>query len=211
MDNHVEVHFGQWIDEGFKIYKANFATLVLAALILVALSSVTMMILLPPLTAGFILLTLRIIDGESPPPGPGTVFSGFSVFINALVFMLIWFVVMSLGSMLLGWFPIIGPVASLFFCYALETLLVFALFLIADRQMGFWEASTLSMDVVKTNFWSFFGLTVVASVIGGIGSLAFVIGVVLTLPIGFCIIAVAYRAVLGTETSVVEDQLNTTP
>ena len=211
MDNHVEVQFGQWIDEGFKLYKANFATLVLAALILVALSGVTMLILLPPLTAGFILLILRIMDGETPPPGPGTVFSGFSVFFNALVFMLIWGCVILLGVMIVGWVPLIGQVASVFFSYAIQALLVFGMFLIADRKMGFWEASTVSMDVVKANFWPFFGLTIVSSVIGGIGSLVFGIGVVLTLPIGFCIIAVAYRTIWGTEAVVAENRLNTIP
>ncbi len=211
MENQVEVQFGPWIDEGVKLFKANFFTLVVAAILLVALSSLTMMILMPPLTAGFILLTLRLFDGETPPPGPGTVFSGFSVFFNALLFMLIWGVIMILGVLILGWFPLIGHVAALFFTYALQALLVFGMFLIADRNMGFWEASTTSMDVVKANFWPFLGLTIVTAVIGSLGAILLGIGIVLTLPLGFCILTVAYRAVFGNTTDMVEEQLRTTP
>lgn len=195
MDKHIEVQFGKWIEEGFMLYKSNFVTLVLAAIILVALSGLTMLILLPPLTAGFILLTLRMLDGETPPPGAGTVFNGFTCFFNALLFMLIWGVVTLAGVTILGWFPVIGQLAALFFSYSLQALLIFAMFLIADRKMGFWEASTQSMDIVKADFWPFLGLTIVASVIGSIGAIAFGVGVVLTLPLAFCILSVAYRSV----------------
>lgn len=205
MDRQVEVQFGQWIDEGFKLYKSNFFSLVIAAALVVVLSSLTMLILMPPLTAGFILLTLRMLDGETPPPGPGTVFSGFSVFFNALLFMLIWFIIILLGVMILGWLPIIGQLASLFFSYALQALLVFGMFLIADRNMGFWEASTVSMETVKANFWPFLGLTIVSSVIGGLGFILLGIGIVLTLPITFCILAVTYRAVFPATTDIVEE------
>jgi uncharacterized membrane protein len=193
MNKPIEVPFGRWIEEGFSLYKSNFTTLILAALILVLLSGLTMLILLPPLTAGLILLTLRIMDGETPPPGFGAVFNGFSFFLNALLFMLVWTGVCLLGMAMVGWFPVIGHLAALFFSYALQALLVFGMFLIVDRNMGFWEASTVSMDTVKPGFWPFLGLTIVASVIGGIGAIAFGIGIVLTLPLGFCILAVAYR------------------
>ena len=83
--------------------------------------------------------------------------------------------------------------------------------MITDRDMGFWEASTTSMDAVKTNFWPFLGLTVVASVIGSLGAILLGIGIVLTLPINFCILAVAYRAVFSPTSAVAEDRLKTTP
>lgn len=195
MSQPVEVPFVKWIEDGFILYKSHFATLVLAALIMLALSTLTLLILLPPLTAGIILLTLRLADGETPPPGAGAVFNGFSVFFNALLFMLIWGGVTLAGVFLMGWFPVIGQLAALFFSYSIQALLVFGMFLIADRRIGFWEASTQSMNIVKTNFWPFLGLTIVASVIGGIGAIAFGIGVIFTLPMNFCILAVAYRDV----------------
>jgi len=197
MTKRVEVQFGKWIDAGFALYRANFLTLVLAAALLVALSSLTLLILLPPLTAGFILLVLRLIDGESPPPGPAAIFNGFSCFFDALLFMLLWGIIGVTGAFILGIFPIVGQVASLFFSYALHTLLVFSMFLIAERQMNFWRASLASMAMIQENFWPFLGLTIVASVIGTIGAFLFGFGIILTLPIAFCILAVTYRAVFN--------------
>jgi uncharacterized membrane protein len=95
----------------------------------------------------------------------------------------------------LGWFPIIGQLLSLFFVYAAQAFLMFGLYLIVDQQMDFWPASQLSIQTVKTNFWPFFGLAAIASIIGSVGALAFGIGVVLTIPIQICILAVAYQEV----------------
>ncbi|MEW6078143.1 MAG: hypothetical protein AB1724_10050 [Thermodesulfobacteriota bacterium] len=207
MNKTIEVPFGRWIEEGFSLYKANFKPLVLAAFIMIVLSSLTMFILLPPLTAGLILIILRIMDGETPPPGFGAVFNGFSFFLNALLFMLVWSGVCLLGMAVVGWFPVIGHLAAVFFSYALQALLVFGMFLIVDRKMGFWEASTVSMDTVKPGFWPFLGLTIVASVIGGIGAIAFGVGIALTLPIGFCILAAAYRDIFKKPDSAPEEPM----
>ena len=74
---------------------------------------------------------------------------------------------------------------------------MFGLYLIVDKQMNFWPASRKSIDTVKTNFWPFFGLAAIASIIGSIGALAFGIGIVLTVPIQICILAVAYQEIFG--------------
>jgi uncharacterized membrane protein len=99
------------------------------------------------------------------------------------------------GSLLVGWFPVIGQLLSLFFVYAAQAFLMFGLYLIVDKQMNFWPASQKSIDTVKTNFWPFFGLAAIASIIGSIGALAFGIGVVLTIPIQICILTVAYHEI----------------
>jgi uncharacterized membrane protein len=72
---------------------------------------------------------------------------------------------------------------------------MFGLYLIVDKQMNFWPASQESIHTVKTNFWPFFGLAAIASIIGSIGALAFGIGVVLTIPIQICILTVAYQEI----------------
>jgi uncharacterized membrane protein len=77
------------------------------------------------------------------------------------------------------------------------TLVMFGLFLIVDRKMNFWPASLASINLVKTNFFPFAGLLIVAMVLGCVGTLACGIGVIITLPIGACIIAVAYRDLFG--------------
>ncbi len=193
----VEVQFGQWIEQGFSLYKANFGLLVLATLVAFVLSTVTLGILAGPFFAGLLMITLRLVDGTEPPPAVGDVFGGFSCFLHSFLFVLVWFVVMLIGATLLGLVPCVGQIASVFFSYALQALLLFALFLIAEHKMDFWSASTRSIEVVKTNFWPFLALTIVVGIIGSLGAIACGIGIVFTAPIAFCVYTVAYREVFG--------------
>ncbi len=190
-----QVKLGEWIEAGFNLYKNNFTTLVLAALIALVLSTVSIGILTGPMIAGLIIIALQLLRKTEPKPEAGAVFKGFSYFLNSFLFTLIWGIAILIGSLLLGWFPIIGQLLSLFFVYAAQAFLMFGLYLIVDRQMDFWPASQLSIQTVKTNFWPFLGLAAIASIIGSIGALAFGIGVVLTIPIQICILAVAYQEV----------------
>ncbi|MDX1707678.1 MAG: hypothetical protein R3274_03690 [Desulfobacterales bacterium] len=208
----IDVHIGQWIEAGFNLYKDNFITLVLAAIIALVLSTVSVGILTGPMIAGLIIMTLQLLRKEKPKPEPGAVFRGFSYFLHSFLFTVIWGIAILAGSLVLGVLPIIGQLASLFFVYAAQAFLMFGLYLIVDRQMTFWPASQFSIQTVKTNFWPFFGLAAVASIIGSIGALAFGIGVVLTIPIQICILAVAYQQIFGGETpSSVPDSFSAEP
>ena len=173
----VQVKFSQWIEDGFKLYKDNFKTLVLAAIFVVVISTVTAFIL-----AG---------------PEAGSVFKGFDYFVPAFLFIAIWGIGILIASMIIRVIPLIGQLASLFVAYGAQAFLMFGLFLIVDRKMEFWPASQESIDTVKANFWPFFGLSIVAGFIGSIGAIAFGIGIVFTIPIQGCILTVAYREIFG--------------
>jgi len=193
----VQVKFSQWIEEGFSLYKENFKTLVLASIFAVVIGTVSFGILAGPLLAGLALIILELLDGKAPKPEAGKVFKGFDYFAHSFLFILVWGVGIFIASIIAGILPVIGQLASLFIVYAAQAFLMFGLFLIVDRQMDFWPASLQSINTVKTNFWPFFGLSVVAGVIGALGAIAFGIGIVFTIPIQGCILAVAYRDVFG--------------
>ncbi len=193
----VDVKFGEWIEEGFNLYKNNFGTLVLASVIALVLSTVTIGILTGPMIAGLVIVTLRLLRKEHPKPDAGKVFRGFDYFLNSFLFVVIWGIAILAGSFILALFPCIGQVLSLLLAYAAQAFLMFGIFLIVDKQMKFWPASMESIHTVKTNFWPFFGLSAVASIIGSIGAIAFGIGIVFTIPIQACILAVAYRDVFN--------------
>jgi hypothetical protein len=193
----VDVKIGKWLEEGFTLYKNNFKTLVLAAIIGLVLSTVSIGILAGPMIAGLIIITLQLTRKEDPKPEAGAVFRGFSYFLNTFLFTVIWGIVIVVGSILVGWFPVVGQLLSLFFVYAAQAFLMFGLYLIVDKQMNFWPASQESIHTVKANFWPFFGLAAIASIIGSIGALAFGIGVVLTIPIQICILTVAYHEIFN--------------
>jgi hypothetical protein len=111
----VDVKIGKWLEDGFTLYKRNFKTLVLAALIGLVLSTVSVGILAGPMIAGLIIITLQLIRKADPKPEAGAVFRGFSYFLNTFLFTVIWGIAILIGSLVLGWFPIIGQLLSLFF------------------------------------------------------------------------------------------------
>ena len=183
------VKIGEWIEDGFNLYKNNFGTLVLTA--------ITIGILAGPMLAGLVMITLQLLRKEHPEPDPGKVFRGFDYFLNAFLFLLVWGTAIFVGSLILQVFPGVGQLLSLFFVYAAQAFLMFGIFLIVDKQMRFWPASMESIQTVKTNFWPFLGLSTVASIIGSLGGILLGIGIVLTIPIQVCILAVAYRDVFN--------------
>jgi len=200
-----EVKFGEWIEKGFNLYKENFGLLVLASLIAVLLSSVTIGILAGPMFAGMVLITLHLFDKKEPKPEVGDVFKGFSFFLNTFLFFIVWGIGLLVVCFILSLIPCIGVFIAIFLVYAVQAALMFALFLIVDKDMAFWPASMESFEKVKSNFWMFLALTVVAGIIGSIGSIACGVGVFITAPIQLCILAVAYREVYSAvETPAVE-------
>ena len=191
----VEVKFGEWIEEGFNLYKANFGPLVLASLLAILLGSVSFGILTGPMMAGLVLVTLEILDKKQPQPSGGEVFRGFDYFLNSFLFFLVWGLIIGFAIAILTLVLCIGLVLAAPIIYVAQTFLMFGLFLIVDRKMDFWPASIESIDTVKNNFWPLLGLSVVAALIGGIGGIACGIGIIFTFPIQICILAVAYRKV----------------
>jgi hypothetical protein len=191
----VQVRFSVWIEEAFIIYRNNFKTLVLASILVLVISSITAGILAGPMLAGLASMLLDLRDKKEPKSEVGRVFKGFDYFVPSFLYVVVWGIAIFVASAIVGFIPLIGQLAALFVVYAAQAFLMFGLFLIVDRKMEFWPASQDSINTVKTNFWPLFGLSVVAGVIGGLGAIAFGIGIVFTIPIQGCILTVAYRKV----------------
>jgi hypothetical protein len=193
--------FGDWIKEGFELYKNNLGLLILSSLIAFLLSGVTLGILSGPMYAGLISIVLRLRDGDPTPPAVGDVFQGFQLFLPSFLFGIVWGAILVVGCLILVTIPCLGQLLSICLVVAASAFLMFGLFLIVDRKMDFWPASMASFEKVKPTFFPYLGLAVVAGVIGQIGALACGIGAAITMPIYFAIIAVAYRDVFGNGTA----------
>jgi len=191
----VDVKFGEWIEEGFNLYKENFGILVLVSLIAVIVSAITVGVLAGPMAAGVLLIVFQLQDRKEPKPEAGTLLKGFDFFLNSFLFFIVWGIAIFVVSFILGFVPCIGQVASLFVVFVAHALLMFGMFLIVDRNMEFWPASVESFNMVKRNFWPFLGFSIVSNLIGSIGAVACGIGIVFTLPIQVCILMVAYREI----------------
>jgi hypothetical protein len=189
--------FGDWIKEGFDIYKNNLGLLILASLIAFLLSVVSLGVLSGPMSAGLIAMILRLRDGDPTPPEVGDVFKGFQYFLPSFLFGIVWGAILVVGCLILAVIPCLGQLLSVCLFVAASAFLMFGLFLIVDQKMDFWTASTASIEKVKPAFLPYLGLAVVAGLIGEVGALACGIGASVTMPIYFAIIAVAYRDVFG--------------
>ncbi len=193
----MEVKFGDWLEKGFNLYKDNFLVLVLASLVSMVLSLFTIGILAGPMLSGMVIIVLALVDKQTPKPEVGDLFKGFSFFANSFLFLLVWGILSAVAAILLSFIPCVGTLASMFLSYSLQALLMFGLFLIVDKKMEFWAASMESINIVKTNFWPFLGFAIVCSIISSLGAIACGIGVILTAPIYYAAMAVAYRDVMA--------------
>ncbi|MBU0714668.1 MAG: hypothetical protein KJ964_04870, partial [Verrucomicrobia bacterium] len=194
----VDVKFGEWIQQGWELYKANIGVWIVASLLAIVISVATLGILSGPMMAGLAWMALVLVDRKEPKPQMGDVFKGFDYFLQSFLFFLVWGVIMMAISAI-SLIPCIGPLVVIVVSIALHTALMFGVFLIVDKKMEFWPASMLSLNVVKPNFFPFLGLLVVAMLIGHVGAIACGIGVIVTMPIAVCILAVAYRNVFGVQ------------
>lgn len=187
--------FGDWIKEGFDLYKENLSVLILSSLIAYLMTGVTLGILAGPMFAGLIQIILRLHDKDQPPPTVGDLFQGFQYFLPSFLFTLVWTAIIVVSSLILMLIPCIGTLLILGLTFAGMAFLMFGLYLIVDRKMDFWPASMASIEKVKEDFFPYLGLSLVAAIIGEIGTIACGIGVFATMPIYFTILAVTYRDV----------------
>ena len=187
------IDIGEALRRGFELYKENITTLMLATLLATIISFVSVFILAGPMFAGVIMLTLALVDKKQPKPDIGAIFKGFDVFLPSLVFMILLLVATFVGQLILGLFPLIGFFTSTLYGMALSTVVMFGLFYIADKGMDVVAAIQKSYEVVKSNFWIFLGLNIVAQVVSSLGVIACIIGIIVTLPMYYCTIAVVYR------------------
>jgi len=194
----VDVKFGEWIQQGWELYKANIGVWIVASLLAVVIGVATVGILSGPMMAGLAWMALVLVDRKEPKPQIGDVFKGFDYFLQSFLFFLVWGIIM-LAISAISLIPCIGTLVVIAVSIVLHTVLMFGLFLIVDKKMEFWPASMLSLNVVKPNFFPFLGLLVVAMIIGHVGAIACGIGVIVTMPIAVCILAVAYRNVFGVQ------------
>ncbi|MGA2221176.1 MAG: GYF domain-containing protein [Verrucomicrobiia bacterium] len=78
---------------------------------------------------------------------------------------------------------------------------IFALPLVIDKNLGFWEAMELSRKVVAKNWWMIFALALLAGLVGAAGIVACCIGVLFTAPLTYAVLMYAYEDIFGPRTA----------
>lgn len=71
--------------------------------------------------------------------------------------------------------------------------------IVLDRSVGVWNSLELSRRIMATRWWPALGFLIVLSVLNILGFLACCVGLLATIPVSLCAIAVAYSDQVGLE------------
>jgi uncharacterized membrane protein len=183
---HVEVQTGRWIGEGWELVKNDMGTFVLITLVSLVLNGVVPFVLSGPLHAGlFIALIRKLLYGRTE---VGDLFKGFSFFVPTLV-----------AAILIGLFTFIGSLLCVIPGIIVAAMYMFTYLFIVDKKMDFWPAMEASHAVVKNSYWGFFVFILALALVNIVGALCCIVGLLVTVPVSYAAIAIAYRDLVGFE------------
>lgn len=195
-----KLEIGDAISKGWDIYKGNFGLVFLASLIVSLIAGVSCNICLGPLLCGFFMVLARLARNSEPRPAVGDVFKGFNKFLHSFLLLFLSGIGIFIINCILMIIPIIGWVLLFVLAWVYGPLIMWALMLVANRDMKWTEALGL---VIKSTFNGSFMmpilLGILAGIIGGVGVVLCGIGILFTIPLSFCIYAAAYEQVFGGE------------
>jgi uncharacterized membrane protein len=180
----VQVSAGRWIGEGWDLVKSDLGNYVLVTLLFILLSSVPL--IQGALIAGFHIYTMKKLMGRRPDIGDSL--KGFQFFIPALV-----------ASLVIGVFTFLGTLACLIPGLVVAAMYKFTYLFIVDKRMDFWPAMQASHAVVKKDYFGFTIFLILAFLVNCLGFLCLVVGLLVTIPITFAAITIAYKEIVGFE------------
>ncbi len=192
MHGEFDVKSTGWISEGYSFFKENFKELfplfIIAELILIAASSVVAgnFILQGPIACSvFYAIFMRMRGGKVEINYLG---EGFKVFVPSLI-----------ANLLMTLFTAVGLVLCIIPGIIISAFYIFTLPLIIDKKLDFWEAMETSRKAVSTDIFGFIIFLFLLFCLQIVGVLLCVIGLLFTIPIAICSMAIAYREIFGIE------------
>ena len=136
-------------------------------------------------TAGLFKYYLKLIRGENA--AIGDAFSGFGPHLGQLV-------LLSLAQIVLIF---VGYILCVVPGIYLAVAWYFAVPLVIDKGLGFWEAMELSRKMVNKHWFLVFAFLLVYGLLSMAGLIACFIGIFVTLPIGFASLMFAYETIFS--------------
>ena len=182
----VRTDIGHWLGAGWEIVKANLSVYALMALLFGVLGACVPVILHGPLMAGFhIAFKRKIVRGTVE---VGDLFKGFSFFLPAL-----------LASILISVFTTIGFLLCIIPGIVVTAMYMFTYLFIIDKRMDFWPAMQASHAIVKKDYFGFTLFVLAVILLNILGALCLLLGLLITIPVTYAAITVAYREIVGFE------------
>jgi uncharacterized membrane protein len=180
----IQASAGRWIGEGWALVKADLGNYVVISLLFAILSGVPL--IQGPLIAGFHIFTMKKLMGRNAEFGD--LFKGFNYFVPALV-----------ASLLIALFTFAGTLLCLIPGLVVAAMYKFTYLFIVDKRMDFWPAMQASHAVVKNDYFGFTIFLILAFLVNVLGVLCCIVGLLVTIPLTFAAITVAYKEIVGFE------------
>jgi uncharacterized membrane protein len=180
----IQASAGRWIGEGWALVKADLGNYVVVSLLFAILSGVPL--IQGPLIAGFHIFTMKKLMGRNAEFGD--LFKGFNYFVPALV-----------ASLLIALFTFAGTLLCLIPGLVVAAMYKFTYLFIVDKRMDFWPAMQASHAVVKNDYFGFTIFLILAFLVNVLGFLCCIVGLLVTIPLTFAAITVAYKEIVGFE------------
>ena len=187
------VNLGGWFQKGFDLYRANLVPLILLSLVGFLVGAFTLGILALPMYGALMLVVLKLVDRQPADTGIGALFADTSHWGQAILFFFALAIVHLVVAFTIGLVPFLGQLVQSLVSAVIGFVTMFTLFLIADRKLALGPAVTTSMAKVLSCPGPYLIAGLAALVLSGLGVLFFGIGIVVTLPLGVCIMAHVYR------------------
>ena len=187
-----EINISKWIMNGWDLVMKDFGNFLLLSVIYIILLTVAFstwiigLILAGPLTAGFFYIIFNRIRGKEF--YMGDIAKGFEVFVAAV-----------LADILISVFVGIGLALLIIPGIIISALYMFAVPLIMEKKMDFWEAMEYSRKIVSKNLFELSIFMLVLYILLFIGVLLLLVGFFVLLPIVLAAIAYAYCDLIGLE------------
>ena len=175
---------GRWISEGWALVKADLGNYIVISLLFALLSGVPL--IQGPLIAGFHIFTMKKLLGRNAEFGD--LFKGFNLFVPTLV-----------ASLLIGLFTFAGTLLCIIPGLVVAAMYKFTYLFIVDKRMDFWPAMQASHAVVKNDYFGFTMFLILAFLVNLLGVLCCIDGLLVTIPLTFAAITVAYKEIVGFE------------
>jgi hypothetical protein len=175
---------GRWIGEGWALVKADLGNYIVISLLFALLSGVPL--IQGPLIAGFHIFTMKKLMGRNAEFGD--LLKGFNLFVPTLV-----------ASLLIGLFTFAGTLLCIIPGLVVAAMYKFTYLFIVDKRMDFWPAMQASHAVVKNDYFGFTMFLILAFLVNLLGVLCCIVGLLVTIPLTFAAITVAYKEIVGFE------------
>jgi hypothetical protein len=185
----VHAEAGRWLGEGWALVQADLGNYLLISLLFFLLNGVPF--IQGALIAGFHIYTIKKLAGRNP--DIADIFKGFKFFGATLV-----------ASLLIALFTFLGTLALIIPGLVIAAMYKFTYLFIVDKRMGFWEAMQASHNIVRNDYFGFTMFLIVAFLVNVLGFLCLIVGLMVTVPLTFAAITVAYRDLVGFERATID-------